>query len=74
MKSQIDTYDKIYTQLQSRLNKKGIITTNEAWTISKHSYAYVSKVFRNIMDIMVKKGFAEKIVNGKWMILVAGKC
>ena len=34
----------------------------------------VAIVFRGIMDIMVKKGYASKIVNGRWKILIPDKC
>lgn len=69
MKSQIETYDRIYLKLQDRLNKTGIITTNEAWKITKENYGNLNKVFRTIMQIMVAKKTAKKIKNGTWQIL-----
>lgn len=74
MKSQVKTYDEIYNLLRKRLNKKGTITTNEAWKLSNKSYPYTATVLRSIMNIMVKKGYAEKVVNGRWIILVEDKC
>lgn len=68
-KSRVETHDRIYLQLQSRLNKKGTITTDEAWKITKEHYSTVGAIFRGIMEIMVKKGTAKKIKNGKWEIL-----
>lgn len=71
--SRVETSDAIYNELKDRLNVVGEITTNEAWKISKRNYGTVSYVFRGIMEIMVCKGYAEKIVNGRWKILKANK-
>lgn len=68
-KSKFETYDKIYLALHSRLNRKGVITTDEAWKITHENYHTLSTVFRGIMGIMVAKGKAKKIRNGKWEIL-----
>lgn len=69
MRSKVKTYDDIYNLLQNRLNQVGEITTNDAWRICKYSYGTTAQAFRGVMEVMVHKGYAEKIVNGRWRIL-----
>lgn len=66
-----ETFDKILSELEPRLDKLGLITTDEAWKLCKVRWGYstITTQFRKIMDMMVTQGKAKKIKNGKWEIL-----
>lgn len=66
------TYEKVYEAIENRLDKVGLIQTNEIYGICGKGVT-VSVIFRDIMDTMVKLKKAIKIKQGEWEILKPNK-
>lgn len=66
------TFDKIYDQLEPRLDKLGEITVGEAFDLAGNPpyYTFV-KVFKDIMGSMVELGKAEWVSKGVYRIIKA---
>ncbi len=66
-----EAFDKVYDELEVRLNKIGEITIKEVWKSFKsyqYSYSYICQIFKDIMNTMIEQRKATKIHNGRYRI------
>lgn len=61
---------RIREMLQDRLNKPGVIKTDDAWKICRSEFGYstIAGVFKRIMEEMRDHKKAEFLQRGQWLI------
>lgn len=65
-----ETFDRFLTDLEPRLNILGQVRTGDIWTMLRHKYAYsyITRSFKEVMELMAEQGKAVQIRNGLWNI------